>query len=291
MRRWIRSFLPLFVATATAFAHAPKNTAVNLPQSVNLQFDTNGNLTNDGTRFFVYDAENLLTNVYVPGAWKTEFVYDGFGRRRIAKDYAWSGGWVKTNETRYIFDGMLPIEERDSNNVAQVTYTRGLDFSSSIGGAGGIGGLLARTDANGSAYYHADGAGNVTAVMGANGDLLARYLYNPFGKIVGQWGPLANANAMQFSSMPRHAASGLSLYPLRVYDPNLQRWLGRDPIGESGGINLYGFVQNNPVGWIDPWGLAGAENLEPRGEITEDILGELNANVRPTRPRLRTIEE
>jgi hypothetical protein len=38
----------------------------------------------------------------------------------------------------------------------------------------------------------------------------------------------------------------------------LQRWLNRDPIGESGGINLYRFVGNNSIGIIDYWGLAGS---------------------------------
>src|SRR5262249_23674689 len=98
------------------------------------------------------------------------------------------------------------------------------------------------------------GAGNVTALVGANGDLLARYLYNPFGKLVGQWGPLANANMMQFSSMPRHVNSGLSLYALRGYDPNLQRWLTMDPVGEVGGINLYRLVGNSPPNSVDPFG-------------------------------------
>jgi hypothetical protein len=34
-----------------------------------------------------------------------------------------------------------------------------------------------------------------------------------------------------------------------------QNWLNRDPIGEAGGINLYGFVGNNPVNFVDPDGL------------------------------------
>jgi hypothetical protein len=42
----------------------------------------------------------------------------------------------------------------------------------------------------------------------------------------------------------------------RMYDPNLQRWTQRDPIGERGGINLYQFVGNNPIGRVDPLGLA-----------------------------------
>ena len=48
----------------------------------------------------------------------------------------------------------------------------------------------------------------------------------------------------------------LSAAPLQAfYEPNLQRWLNPDPIGEEGGINLYQFVGNDPVNKIDPWGL------------------------------------
>jgi len=39
------------------------------------------------------------------------------------------------------------------------------------------------------------------------------------------------------------------------YDPYLGRWLSRDPIGEEGGINLYGYVGNATRTTTDPSGL------------------------------------
>jgi len=147
-----------------------------------------------------------------------------------------------------------------------------LDLSASISGAGGIGGLLARTDAGGnSAFYHADGAGNITALVNGLGDLTARYLYGPFGRMTAQWGPMADANVMQFSSMPKHARSGLSLYPFRAYEPNLQRWITRDPIGELGGLNLYRSVRNSPVDTVDPFGLWEQMGLEPGPNAAADV--------------------
>ena len=46
----------------------------------------------------------------------------------------------------------------------------------------------------------------------------------------------------------------------RYYSPELGRWLSRDPIRERGGVNLYGFVLNNPLFWLDNLGMSGVEN-------------------------------
>jgi YD repeat-containing protein len=89
---------------------------VNLPASPVLRYNSNGNLTNDGTRSFTYDAQEQLTAITVTnaatgGSAKTEFVYDGLGRRRIQRDYAWSGGsFSKTNDVRFIYDGDLLVQ-------------------------------------------------------------------------------------------------------------------------------------------------------------------------------------
>ena len=236
------------VATTNTFT-------ANFPTNVVLQFDSNGNLTNDGLKTFGYDAENQLTNVTIAGQWKSDFVYDGLNRRRIERDYNWNGSaWIKTNEVRYIYDRELIVQERDSNNVPQVTYTRGLDLSGGFQNAGGVGGLLARTDSSGSTYYHEDGNGNVTALMDGNQNIAARYLYNPFGRLIGKWGSIADANEMRFSSMPYYSKLGIYGYLGRYYDPNLQQFLNHDPIQEWGGFNLYQFDFNDPVNRIDPNG-------------------------------------
>jgi RHS repeat-associated protein len=48
--------------------------------------------------------------------------------------------------------------------------------------------------------------------------------------------------------------TGFYLTHYRFYDPNTGRWLNRDPIGEDGGINLYAYVEGNPVNFVDPTG-------------------------------------
>ena len=266
----------VILATNAYGVKATNNFSLNSPINTALQYDANGNLTNDGAMSLIFDAENRLTNVNVAGQWKVEFVFDGLGRRRLERDYFWlSGNWLRTNETRLLYDGSLPIQERDSNNAVQLTLVRGLDLSGSLGRAGGIGGLLARMDAtNAVLFYHADGIGNVTALMDGNQNVVGRYLYDPFGRELGQWGPMANVNEMQFSSMPVQRQSGLVLYAFRDgYDPRIQRWIQRDPIGEAGGINLYGFVGNSPLNAVDPQGLDALGTLSAAINRVQDPLG------------------
>jgi len=241
-----------------------------IPGIAKYTYDLNGNLLNEygtitGTnRIFAYDDENQLTSVYVTNNWRSDFVYDGKLRRRIERDYAWqSSAWVQTNEIHFIYDDNVVIQERDINNLPKVTYTRGKDLSGSLQGAGGIGGLLARTDnsqliigsPSAHAYYHADCNGNITMLINSYQAIVAKYLYDPFGNTLSLSGSLANANTYRFSSKEWNDNAGLYYYLYRYYDPNLQRWPNRDPLGENGGMNLYGFVANAPINKHDSLGL------------------------------------
>ena len=218
-----------------ASGHVATN-KVNVSVSANaFVYDLNGNLLNDGQRYFTYDDENELTSVTVSNAWQSVYVYDGKLRRRIDREYTWnSGAWQLAAETYYVYDGNVVLQERWGGNIPAVTYTRGNDLSGSLQGAGGIGGLLARTDFNGSAYYHADGNGNVTMLLDANQNVAAKYLYDPYGNTLAMSGQLASANVYRFSSKEWNANAGLYYYLYRFYDPYLQRWPNRDPLGERG---------------------------------------------------------
>jgi RHS repeat-associated protein len=199
---------------------------------------------------------------------RTTFRYDGKRRRRVTREETMSssGQWVLASETRYVYDGMRVIQERNGNGVPTVAYTRGPDLSGTLEGAGGIGGLLARSEWNSvssawseHAFYHSDGVGNVTALaVPSGGDiaLAGSYRYDPFGRLIGTPTGLAARNTQRFSSKEWHNASGFYAFGYRFYDPATQRWLNRDPIGEEGGVNLYGYVENDPINFIDPLGLS-----------------------------------
>lgn len=83
--------------------------------------------------------------------------------------------------------------------------------------------------------------------------MAATYQYDPFGVPRAVTGDVSQP--MQFSTKAYDDKTGLSYYGYRFYAASLGRWMTRDPIGEEGGVNLYGFVRNNPVNNFDPFGL------------------------------------
>jgi RHS repeat-associated protein len=270
-----------------------------LPASPTYAYDSNGNLTYDGSKSFTFDDENQLTGLTATNYWKSEFAYDGKMRRRVRREFTWQAGtWRQTNEVHYVYDGNLVIQERDNFNLASVTYTRGTDLSGSFEDGGGIGGLLAfsqhSTLSPQHSYYHADGNGNVTVLLDTNQAVVAKYVYDPFGAVLSMSGSLAHANLYRFSSKEIHVPSGLLYYLYRYYDSTIQRWPNRDPLGEvgfetlrdklaiilGGGPNDYLFVKNRPVGEWDALGLLGGgrgNKSAPRGGVSPKRGGRAGA--------------
>jgi RHS repeat-associated protein len=269
-----------------------KNQLTNAPSVGTQTYDDNGNVTYSAgnSRGYGYDDENRLVNWYYydggyngngqptsPADLRSEFVYDGLGRLRKRVEYTATSNypysWGVSSETRYIYDGRLVIQERNGSNTPTVSYTRGIDLSGSFQGAGGIGGLLARSHGYSGGnwsthnYYHADGGGNVTYMISSAQAMVASCKYDPYGKTLSSSGALAGVNVYRFSSKEIHVNSGLYYYGYRFYDPNLQRWLNQDPLGEKGFelthgstafvvmVNSYTFVGNEPVHGVDLFGL------------------------------------
>lgn len=229
--------------------------------SISLGYDQNGNLTSTPGRILQYDALDRLRTVIITNgpsdSKKVEYTYDGWHRQRVRQEYTWTGNaWSSPITRKFIHDGRLLIQERDGNDTVLVTYTWGVDLSGDIGAAGGIGGLLARTDQTTgiTGFYQTDQSGNVIAIVGPNGYLLARYWYDPFGGLIGATGDWAEANLYRFSTKRMDPLTGMYDFGFRWYDPSLQRWINEDPLGEEGGLNLYGFVGNNPISDFDPFG-------------------------------------
>ena len=170
----------------------------------------------------------------------------------------------------YFYDGWMLIKEivANTNGTTDVIeYHWGKDLSGTIGGAGGVGGLLYLSISNSSTpnsstrqlyvpWY--DAYGNVMGYWDAQGNVVAEYTYDAFGKLISSSGPMADVSSFRYSTKYYDPETGLYYYGYRFYSPELMRWLTRDPIGEEGGVNLYAMCGNNPVFLFDAVGQSAA---------------------------------
>ena len=208
-------------------------------------FDDDGNLAEDSKFIYTWNGENRLIKVtpraLEAGAVELHFVYDYQGRR-ISKTRSLYNASTMTFEfekrIEYIFDGWNVILEKEYDLSNAVTDSRkrywGLDLSGSTQGAGGVGGLLATVEDDAVHYYHYDANGNVTETIDSSGVLTASYEYGPFGELVSQSGTYADENTYRFSTKSVDVETGYYYYGYRHYDPQMGRWLNRDPILEQG---------------------------------------------------------
>jgi RHS repeat-associated protein len=118
-------------------------------------------------------------------------------------------------------------------------------------------------------YFSRDHLGSVRDVLTVQaGVRIATYDYDAYGKPTYDVGRLSTN--FRYAGMFYLEEAGLYLTQYRVYDPKTGRWLSRDPIGESGGVNLYGYVGGNPVNNTDSSGLI-IDSLADAGFILYDL--------------------
>jgi RHS repeat-associated protein len=199
-----------------------------------------------------WDAENRLVKIiYTNG--QTRLRYDGFSRLREISEY--NASMVLTSLTRIVWRGWLPVGELDSNNKLIRTFTHGVDLSGSIGGAGGIGGLLAIRHTNSVNYLcRHNGRGDVTELRLTNGTVVAAYSFSAYGKTLTQTN-VYNQN-LRWQTRPVHQRSGYVYMLGRWYNPDTGQFLARDPAGESGDLSTYRYAFGSPLNYLDPNGRA-----------------------------------
>jgi RHS repeat-associated protein len=194
---------------------------------------------------YIWDGENRLIEAKINGSTVGTYRYDAQGRR-IFKD-----GF---GDVRYfVYDGLNLIAEYSGGSLIR-SHTWGTDLSGTFQGAGGVGGLLASRIGESEYYPLYDGNGNVTQYRDAS-STVAHFEWDAFGAIAAFTGPKWDFN-LRFSTKYHDFETGLNYYGYRYYDSQTGRWLNRDPIEEEGGLNLYGFVDNNAIENVDYLGNA-----------------------------------
>ena len=200
-------------------------------------YDLNGNLTSDGSRTFSWDAKNELVKITYADTSYTVFTYNGVGARVAIQEYDNTTSHNLTSTKQFVGN-----EERDASNTVTNRY-----FSQ------GEQRIVSGTASN--YFYTRDHLGSIREMVASDGSTIeARYNYDPYGRATKVSGSLDCD--FQYAGYYYHAASGLYLSATRAYNPNLGRFISRDPSGESSGLNLYGYCGNNPICDIDPIGLA-----------------------------------
>jgi RHS repeat-associated protein len=259
----------------------------NLTKKVEL--DDEGNIKK--TTLYSYDFENRLTKVEIHKGDKQKvvtFTYDPFGRRlsksvfhqslrgeaeaiseddddnyddkdsilSLSKD---DDDKVTQHTTYYVYDNEDIILEYNHKGKVRARYVHGL----------GIDEPLAiifphihihkkRIEWKSKVYYyHFDGLGSVTALTNKEGKVIQRYDYDSFGKLKRHGHKVKNAYTYTAREYDRE--TGLYYYRMRYYDPMIGRFLQKDPILGSidlpQTLNPYPYTANNPLLFIDPFGL------------------------------------
>ena len=210
--------------------------------SASLAYDANGNtLTDENGNCYQWDALDRLTKIIYPSGASSLFAYDGLSRRvQIVEKNSSS---MVTSTKNYLWIGQEMAEERDgSNAVTKRFFSQG--EQQIIG------------DTSTVFYYTKDHLGSIREMCSSTGSIVARYGYDSYGITTLVQG--SNLATFQFTGDYYHASSGLNLTKYRAYDSTTGEWLSRDPIGENGGIDLYDYVDNDPIDSVDAMGLRGS---------------------------------
>ena len=242
---------------------------------------SNGSMIYDNAGCVTYLTRNTKTNINsLSLSWNGEyqlygvevdlgdnyiyFEYDSLGRKFYRSD----------NETceYYIYDGMNLVADYDAVNcrlLRTYTYGPGVDNIQSMT-------IYNEDDTTETYYYIKDASNTVHVLVDEDGLIVEYYYYDAFGNLKiknenYQWIPKSNyGNRFLFQGREYDYDTALYYFRARWYEPETGRWLSPDPIGISGGLNLYAFCGNDPVNFVDPEGESWVGKLTVVG--TKKIL-------------------
>lgn len=200
--------------------------------SFNQEGQTTAKTDVSGTTSYQWDARGRLTRATLPSGQSVDYGYDALGRRvnRAAS------GLTAT----FQYDAADVVVDRVSDGSAY-DYINGLDIDDKLRQSGGSWGTM---------NFLQDNLGNTVGLVGISGGLVeSNQQYDVFGSSAG-----SARTRYGYTGRERDELSGLMHYRARWYDSQQGRFISEDPIGFAGGTNLFVYVGNNPVSYIDPSG-------------------------------------
>ena len=195
-------------------------------------FDGGGNPTSYKGNTLTFDAENRMTSY---GSVMTAG-YTGDDLR------AWKT--TSSGTTYYLYDGTQVVCELDGSGAVTGNNTLGAN------------GLISRRVGSTSTFYTFDAQGSCVQRFNSSGTILDTNICDAFGNRVStdnSTDPYSGFGA-KFGYYA-DSETGLELLTHRYYDPQLGRFINRDPSSSSGGLDLYAYTGNSPIDESDPDGL------------------------------------
>ena len=205
-------------------------------------YDAQGNLTTVRSDRYTHDAQNRLVEATRSddSDLSARYFYDAAGNR-VRKT-------VDGVTTQYVLDGNQLLEEYDGQGQLLRRYVHaGLDEPVRMNTGPG-----AQLGGGAEFYYHQDGLGSVVALSSVAGFMIEPSAYGPYGETEGA---SPRSNPFRYTGREYDAETGLYYYRARYYSTGLGRFLEPDPIGFGDGLNVYAYVGNNPINFVDPLGL------------------------------------
>lgn len=220
-----------------------------------LTFDAAGNLTINGTQSYTYNNANRLSLYKVSNTVKAQLRYNALGQRtqkiQIAKPVNFHYGLNQQLLGESAFNADNTLYQRtdwiylDALPIAQI--------KTSYGANNAITGTRLT-------YIHTDHLGTPRLMTDSTKKIVWRWDGDAFGQTPPNQNPDSDATTdtlnLRFPGQYADVESGLYYNLNRYYDPTIGRYTQSDPIGLRGGLNTYGYVNGNPVSFIDPLGLA-----------------------------------
>ncbi|MCC5835445.1 MAG: RHS repeat-associated core domain-containing protein [Opitutales bacterium] len=207
-------------------------------------WDANGNLSRFNGMDLSYDAMNRLVSVSGPGI-EARFTYD-YRNRVTSRTY--------NGETTFlVYDDWNLIAEYDAAGQLKARYVHGPRIDE----------VILTVNNHGTFFHHHDALGSVTHLTDLNGIVVESYQYDIYGNATIFDGTDAfletSAINNRFLFTGREYLPELDLYDYRnrIYSADLGRFIQTDPIRfDAGDVNIYRYVSNNPLRWVDPMGLS-----------------------------------
>jgi len=231
--------------------------------SKSYQYDKRGNLIavqgGKDQEKYTYDAANYLVGVIKDGTSQT-YRYNAQGARIQSKDVSASKTQDFVVDMTSAYNDLLSVYE---GNDQKESYSYGLNR------------LHAYLKDGTNETYSYDHLGSVVGLQDSRGKLKETYRYDEFG-MLDKSTPQSNRLAVNFgyTGYPNEG-NGLSFAQARYYNPEIGRFNSEDTyegqINDSQTLNLYGYVENNPLRYTDPSGHEAAPNIN-WGELGKEGL-------------------